>query len=137
MDTPLLTLFVAETLAFALLWHNKPARPQQEFAGLARFLRWLRLRLRFRKMPLREVIKSLPGFGGQADSRIDPRTLGASGQTVSPVVAKNRETETQNHIENIDESHRDSQLVTVNYEDSSWRREGDSNPRYGFTRITV
>jgi len=84
------------------------------------------------QLPLREVIESLPGFGGQADSRIDSRTLGASGQTVSPTVTKNRETKPKNHLENTDESHRDSQLVTVSPEDSEWRREGDSNPRYGF-----
>jgi len=80
------------------------------------------------QLPLREVIESLPGFGGQADSRIDSRTLGANGQSVSPAVTKNRETNPQNHPENTGESHRDSQLVTVSPEDSEWRREGDSNP---------
>jgi integrase len=40
------------------------------------------------QLPLREVIESLPGFGGQADSRIDSRTLDASGQTMSSAVPK-------------------------------------------------
>ncbi|HEV2330748.1 MAG TPA: site-specific integrase [Verrucomicrobiae bacterium] len=84
------------------------------------------------QLPLREVIESLPGFGGRSDSRIDSRTLGASGQSVSPTVTKNRETKIENHLENTGESHQDSQLVTVSPEDSEWRREGDSNPRYGF-----
>jgi len=71
MDTPLLTLFVAETLAFALLWHNKPARPQQEFAGLARFLRWLRLHLRFRKMIPYGKAKNLDK-GSHTSGRLGP-----------------------------------------------------------------
>ncbi len=89
------------------------------------------------QLPLREVMDTLPGFGGRTDSRIDSRTLGASGQTVSPSVTKIREIQTENSIENTGESHRDSQLVTTSHEKSEWRREGDSNPRYGLTRITV
>ena len=84
------------------------------------------------QLPLREVMDTLPGFGGRSNSRIDSRTLGAPGQTVSPTVTKNRENKTENSIENIGESHRDSSLVTTSPEKSEWRREGDSNPRYGF-----
>ena len=73
------------------------------------------------QLPLREVIESLPGFGGKADSRIDSRNLGASGQAVSPTVTKKGETKIKNHLENTGESHQDSQLVTVSPEDSKWR----------------
>jgi hypothetical protein len=64
-----------------------------------------------------------------AYNRIDSRTLGATGQTVSPAVTKIRETQTENSVENTDESLRDSQLVTMSHEKSDWRREGDSNPK--------
>ena len=84
------------------------------------------------QLPLREVMDTLPGFGGRTDSRIDSRTLGPTGQTVSPTVTKIREMKTKNSLENTGESHRDSQLVTMSHEKSEWRREGDSNPRYGF-----
>jgi len=40
------------------------------------------------QLPLREVMDSLPGFG--SDSRIDSRTLGATGQTVSQPVTETR-----------------------------------------------
>ena len=79
------------------------------------------------QLPLREVMDTLPGFG---DSRIDSRTLGATGQAVSPSVPENGEVKTENHLENTGESLHDSQLVTVSHEKSEWRREGDSNPRY-------
>ena len=79
------------------------------------------------QLPLREVMDTLPGFG---DSRIDSRSLGATGQTVSLSVPENGEVKTENHLENTGESHRDSQLVTMSHEKSEWRREGDSNPRY-------
>ncbi len=82
------------------------------------------------QLPLREVMDTLPGFGGRTDSRIDSRTLGATGQTVSPAVTKIRETKTENSVEKIGESLRDSQLVTTSHEKSEWRREGDSNPRW-------
>jgi integrase len=84
------------------------------------------------QLPLREVIESLPSFGGQADSRIDSRTLGANGQGVSPTVTKNRETKVENSLGNIDENHGQSLAVTAGSQKSNWRREGDSNPRYGF-----
>jgi integrase len=77
------------------------------------------------QLPLQEVMDALPGFG---DSRIDSRTLGASGQTVSPAVTKIRETKTENNPENIDENHGESLVVTAGSEKSKWRREGDSNP---------
>ena len=98
---------------------------------------WLKTYTDAGQLPLREVMDTLPGFGGRTDSRIDSRNLGKSGQTVSPAVTKIRETQTENHLENTGESLRDSQLVTMSHEKSDWRREGDSNPRYGLTRITV
>ncbi len=79
------------------------------------------------QLPLREVMDTLPSFGG--GSGIDSRNLGATGQTVSPTVTKIRETQTENSVENIGESHRDSSLVTMSHEKSGWRREGDSNPQ--------
>jgi hypothetical protein len=88
------------------------------------------------QLPLREVMDTLPGFGERSDSRIDSRTLGKSGQTVSPSVTKIREIQTENSVENIGESHRDSSLVTTSHEKSEWRREGDSNPRYDFWPYT-
>ena len=80
------------------------------------------------QLPLREVMDTLPGFGGRTDSRIDSQNLGASGQTVSPSVSDIGEKKTGNTIENTGESHRDSSLVTMSHEKSDWRREGDSNP---------
>jgi len=79
------------------------------------------------RLPLREVMESLPGFGGKTDSRIDSQTLGASGEVVSPSVTKNGGIKTENRIENSGESLRDSRLVAASHEDSRWRREGDSN----------
>jgi integrase len=84
------------------------------------------------QLPLREVMDTLPGFGGKHDSRIDSRTLGASGQAVSQAVPENGEIKIGNHLINTGESHRDTSLVTMSHEKSEWRREGDSNPRYGF-----
>jgi hypothetical protein len=92
------------------------------------------------QLPLREVMDTLPGFGGRTDSRIDSRTLGKSGQTVSPTVTKIREIKTENSLENTGENLRDSQLVTVSREkplESNWRREGDSNPRQPFGLLTL
>jgi hypothetical protein len=54
------------------------------------------------QLPLREVMDTLPGFS--SDSRIDSRTLGATGQTVSPTVPNIGETKSENSIENIGES---------------------------------
>jgi integrase len=54
------------------------------------------------QLPLREVMDTLPGFG--SDSRIDSRTLGPTGQTVSPTVPNIGETKSENSIENIGES---------------------------------
>ena len=82
------------------------------------------------QLPLREVMNTLPGFGERVDSRIDSRTVGPTGQTVSPTVTKIREIKTENSVENIGESHRDSQLVTMSPEDSDWRREGDFSPHW-------
>jgi integrase len=82
------------------------------------------------QLPLREVMDTLPGFGGRTDSRIDSRTLGASGQTVSQGVPENGEMKTKNSLKNTGESHADSQLVTMSPEKSEWRREGDSNPTF-------
>jgi hypothetical protein len=82
------------------------------------------------QLPLREVMDTLPGFGEKNDSRIDSRTLGKSGQTVSQAVLENGGTKTENHLVNTVESPRDSQLVTMSHEKSEWRREGDSNPTF-------
>ena len=84
------------------------------------------------QLPLREVMDTLPGFGESADSRIDSRNLGATGQTVSPPVTESRELKIKNSPTNTGESNRDASLVTTSHEKSEWRREGDSNPRYGF-----
>src|ERR1039457_1684960 len=73
------------------------------------------------QLPLREVIDTLPGVGGRNDSRIDSRTLGATGQTVSPTVPDIGEVKTQNSLANTGESHRDSSLVTTSHEKSEWR----------------
>jgi hypothetical protein len=55
------------------------------------------------QLPLREVMDTLPSFG--ADSRIDSRTLGASGQKVSRPVTDSRELKTENIIAKKGESH--------------------------------
>jgi hypothetical protein len=55
------------------------------------------------QLPLREVMDTLPSFGG--DSRIDSRTLGKSGQTVSRPVTETRESKTVKPIANTSESH--------------------------------
>jgi hypothetical protein len=80
------------------------------------------------QLPLREVMDGLPGFGERADSRIDSRTLGPTGQSVSQPVIEKRELKTKKSLANTGESHGDSQLVTMSPEKSEWRREGDSNP---------
>jgi hypothetical protein len=70
------------------------------------------------QLPLREVMDTLPGFGERADSRIDSRTLGVKGQTVSPAVPDIGEIKTKNSLANTGESHRDSSLVTTSPENS-------------------
>ena len=82
------------------------------------------------QLPLREVMDNLSSFS--CNSRIDSRNLGATGQTVSQPVTETRELKTKKSLANTGESHHDSQLVTLGHEKSEWRREGDSNPRYGF-----
>jgi hypothetical protein len=57
------------------------------------------------QLPLREVMDTLPGFGQRADSRIDSRNLGATGQTVSQPVTETMELKTKNIIANKGESH--------------------------------
>ena len=89
------------------------------------------------QLPLREVMESLPGFGKAADSRIDSRTLVPDGPAVSSSVPEAASTDVQETTGNIDANHGESLAVTVGHEKSKWRREGDSNPRYGLTRTTV
>ncbi len=89
------------------------------------------------QLPLREVMDTLPGFGERAGSRIDFRNLGPTGQTVSRPVTETRELKTVNSLEKTGENHHNSPLVTMSPEKSEWRRGGDSNPRYGLTRIPV
>ncbi len=89
------------------------------------------------QLPLREVMESLPGFGKAADSRIDSRTLVPDGPAVSSSVPETASTDVQETAGNIDANHGESLAVTVGHEKSKWRREGDSNPRYGLTRTTV
>jgi len=55
------------------------------------------------QLPLREVMDTLPSFGG--DSRIDSRTLGATGQTASRPVTETRGLKTENIIANKGGSH--------------------------------
>jgi hypothetical protein len=78
------------------------------------------------QLPLREVMDTLPGFGGRSDSRIDSRTLGATGQSVSQPVIEKRELKTKKSLANTGESHGDSSPVTMSPEKSEWRREGDT-----------
>ena len=87
------------------------------------------------QLPLREVMDTLPGFGERADSRIDSPNLGPTGQIVSPPVTETREMKNKKSLANTGESHHDSSLVTTSHEKSEWRREGDSNPRYGFKPV--
>ncbi|MGA9779096.1 MAG: tyrosine-type recombinase/integrase [Verrucomicrobiia bacterium] len=55
------------------------------------------------QLPLREVMDTLPSFG--ADSRIDSRNLGPTGQTVSRPVTETREFKTENIVANKGGSH--------------------------------
>jgi hypothetical protein len=55
------------------------------------------------QLPLREVMDTLPSFG--ADSRIDSRNLGPTGQTVSRPVTETREFKTENVVANKGGSH--------------------------------
>jgi len=81
------------------------------------------------QLPFARSDGHLPGFGERSDSRIDSRTLGQTGQSVSQPVIEKRELKSKNSLENTGESHGDSQLVTTSHEKSKWRREGDSNPQ--------
>jgi len=78
------------------------------------------------QLPLREVIESLPGFGG--DSRIDSRTLGASGQTMSPTVTENAGAEIENHTENISESHDSTSTVVLCHSEQTNGDTGFESP---------
>jgi len=82
------------------------------------------------QLPLQEVMDSLPGYG--VDSRIDSRDLVAQSRAVSPVVAIGETLKEENPAANIGESHGMSLSVAASPEGGDWRREGDSNPRYGF-----
>ena len=87
------------------------------------------------QLPLQEVMDSLPGYG--IDSRIDSRNLVAESPAVSPADAVAQTVNTENSAENIGDCHGLSVPVAVSPQSGEWRREGDSNPRYSVTRITV
>ena len=59
-------------------------------------------------------------------------TLVAGGEITSPSVIGLKPIKVGKAIGNIDENHEESLAVTAGHEKSEWRREGDSNPRYGF-----
>ncbi len=82
------------------------------------------------QLPLQEVMDSLPGYG--ADSRIDSRNLVVESPAVSPAVAVGETLKEENRAANIGESHGLSPSVAASPQGGKWRREGDSNPRYGF-----
>lgn len=65
------------------------------------------------QLPLREAMESLPGFNTKSDSRIDSRTLGPSGQSVSPSVQEHGVMKVENHPANTDESHTLAPAVTT------------------------
>jgi len=53
------------------------------------------------QLPLREVMDGLPGFGERADSRIDSRTLGPTGQSVSQPVIEKRELKSKKSLQTL------------------------------------
>ena len=78
------------------------------------------------QLPLQEVMDSLPGYG------VDSRNLVAESPAVSPAVAVGETLKGENPAANIGESHGLSLSVAASPQGGEWRREGDSNPRYGF-----
>jgi hypothetical protein len=85
--------------------------------------------------PLAATVAKMPAFGAvgdkpKPDTQIDTQTLVNGGQAASPAVLGIAETKKGKTIENIGESHGESLAVTAGQEESKWRREGDSNPRY-------
>jgi integrase len=93
------------------------------------------------QLPLAATVAQLPSFGFTSEqnqhSQIDSQNLGAGSLSVSAAVAKNKTRKTDKTPVNIGESQSQSQPVAVGHGESEWRRGGDSNPRYGFTRTTV
>jgi len=82
------------------------------------------------QLPLQEVMDSLPGYG--IDSRIDSRNLVAERPAMSTSDAVVAAVKEESHAGNIGESHGLSLSVPAVPSNGEWRREGDSNPRYGF-----
>jgi integrase len=88
-------------------------------------------------LPLAATVAKLPAFGatgnrGEADTHIDTQTLVSGGHAMSPADLGIGETNCGESFGNIGESHGQSIAVTAGHRKSEWRREGDSNPRYGF-----
>ena len=90
---------------------------------------------------LAATVAQLPSFGFTSEqnphSQIDSQNLGAGSLSVSAAVAKNKTRKTDKTPVNIGESQSQSQPVAMSHGEAEWRRGGDSNPRYGFTRTTV
>jgi len=94
------------------------------------------------QLPLAATVSNLPSFGAapsakKDDSQIDSQTSVKSCPAVSSAVLGIREIKSRESAENVGENHSQSLAVTVSPEKSKWRRGGDSNPRYGLTRIPV
>ncbi len=94
------------------------------------------------QLPLAATVAQLPSFGltGQqanGNTQIDTQNLVRGSQPESAAVAKNEVSKVENHLVNIEENRSQSQSGGVGRDVAEWRREGDSNPRYGLTRTTV
>jgi hypothetical protein len=93
------------------------------------------------QLPLAATVEQLPSFGlsiqQNQHTQIDSQNLGAGNFTVSVAVAKSRTKKMGKTPVTIGESQSQLQVDVESREESKWRRGGDSNPRYGFTRTTV
>jgi len=82
-------------------------------------------------LPLAKTVAALPAFGG-GDTPIDTPAGVKVSPSVSTSVTEANDFKGAQSAENIGENHGQSPAVTVSQGKSSWRREGDSNPRYDF-----
>jgi integrase len=94
------------------------------------------------QLPLAATVAQLPSFGltveGQDENaQRDTQKLVNGSPLVSPTVFQNGVEKAEQVIESEEDSHSQSQAVTVGHQEADWRRGGDSNPRYGLTRTTV
>ena len=90
------------------------------------------------QLPLAATVRQLPAFETKCDdTQIDTQTLVPGSPAVSSRDTNCESTKVVETIENIDGNSRPSLPVTNGHQKSKWRREGDSNPRYGLTRTTV